>query len=118
MLALAREGYSRRAFVPRDAVTALAYPGTRRLLARHWRSGVRDLRAGARTAIRYIPELKPGDLERGPCGIRAQALARDGTLVDDFALTRAGPVVFVRNAPSPGATAALAIAEELCERLS
>jgi L-2-hydroxyglutarate oxidase LhgO len=116
-LALARERYSRHAFVPRDAAAALAFPGTRRLLAHHWRAAVRALRAGERTAIRYIPELTPGDLERGPCGIRAQALERSGTLLDDFALARAGPVVFVRNAPSPAATAALAIAEELYERL-
>ncbi len=116
-LALARERYSRRAFVPRDAGAALAFPGTRRLLARHWRATVRERRAGARSAIRYVPELTPADLERGPCGIRAQALDASGTLLDDFALARAGPVVFVRNAPSPAATSALAIAEELCERL-
>jgi len=116
-LALARERYSRHGFVPRDAAAAIAFPGTRRLLARHWRAALRELRAGARPAIRYVPELTPADLERGPCGIRAQALDRSGTLLDDFALARSGAVVFVRNAPSPAATSALAIAEELCERL-
>ena len=100
------------------ATPARRWPSrARAACSRDWRAAVRELRAGARSAIRYVPELTPADLERGPCGIRAQALDASGTLLDDFALARAGPVVFVRNAPSPAATSALAIAEELCERL-
>jgi L-2-hydroxyglutarate oxidase len=112
-LAFARERYSRRAFAPRDALDTLTWPGTWRLLARHWRAGARELRGP--DPGRYVPELARADLERAGCGIRAQPLARDGTLLEDFAIERAGPVVFVRSAPSPAATSALAIAEELAQ---
>ena len=114
-LALARERYSRHALDLRDAAQALGYPGTRRLLARHLRTALRELRAGAASALRYVPALSLDDLEPASCGIRAQALDRSGALVDDFVIARTGAVTFVRNAPSPAATSALAIAEELCE---
>jgi L-2-hydroxyglutarate oxidase LhgO len=113
--ALARERYSRFALSPRDLAETLAFPGTWRLLRRHWRAALHEL--APVDPGRYVPELKRGDLEPAPAGIRAQALERDGTLLDDFALARSGRVVFVRNAPSPAATASMAIAEELCERL-
>jgi L-2-hydroxyglutarate oxidase LhgO len=72
----------------------------------------RALRPAAlvREAARMVPELKPGDFAPGPAGIRAQAVARDGTLVDDFVVHRTGRSVHVRNAPSPAATSALALA--------
>jgi L-2-hydroxyglutarate oxidase LhgO len=70
-------------------------------------------RAFVAAARRYVPELSSADVVRGPTGVRAQALARDGLLVDDFRLTRAGRVVSVRNAPSPAATSSLAIAERV-----
>ncbi|HEX4033556.1 MAG TPA: L-2-hydroxyglutarate oxidase [Solirubrobacteraceae bacterium] len=123
VLALARDGYRRRRIVPRDVADTLGWPGTWRMMARHWRSGVGELqrsaskRAFVRDARRYVPELEPADVERASAGVRAQALDRDGTLVDDFRLSRAGRVVWVRNAPSPAATSSMAIAEELCERL-
>jgi L-2-hydroxyglutarate oxidase LhgO len=75
-------------------------------------------RAFAHEARRYVGDLDVGDLVPAPAGVRAQALDRDGTLVDDFRLSRHGSVVWVRNAPSPAATSALAIAEELLERLA
>jgi L-2-hydroxyglutarate oxidase LhgO len=124
VLALAREGYRRRTWRSRDIAETLAWPGTWRMMARHWRAGLGELhrsaskRAFVDDARRYVPELRRRDLERAPAGVRAQALDRDGTLVDDFVVASAGHVVWVRNAPSPGATAALAIAEELCSRLA
>ena len=63
-----------------------------------------------------MPELTADDLEAAPAGIRAQAMARDGSLVDDFVLSARGNVLDVRNAPSPAATASFAIAEHLCRQ--
>jgi L-2-hydroxyglutarate oxidase len=123
VLALAREGYRRTDLRPRDLVEVLAWPGFRRMAARHWRTGVRELvgslsrRAFCAAARRYVPELHPADLQRARSGVRAQAVARDGALVDDFRLSRNGPVVAIRNAPSPAATSAMAIAEHLAELL-
>ena len=76
---------------------------------------VRDLSlaAAAREVQRYVPSIGRRDLLRGPWGVRAQQLRRDGTMVDDFALSATPRVVHVRNAPSPAATAALAIGDEL-----
>jgi L-2-hydroxyglutarate oxidase len=123
VLALAREGYRRTDLRPRDLAETLAWPGFRRLAARHWRTGVREVvgslsrRAFCAAARRYLPDLHPADLRRAPSGVRAQAVARDGTLVDDFRLTRTGPVVAVRNAPSPAATSSMAIAEHITRLL-
>lgn len=116
--ALAREERGRRGRL-RDAAETLAWPGTLRLMRRHWRAGAAELarsaskRAFLAQARRYVPELRPGDAIRAGSGVRAQAVDLDGTLVDDFRLGREGGVVWVRNAPSPGATSSLAIAEEL-----
>jgi (S)-2-hydroxyglutarate dehydrogenase len=122
VLATAREGYLRRRVSPADVWDTLAWPGTWRLVRRHWRAGAAELRrsvlrrAFVDEARRYVPELRPADVVRAPAGVRAQAVDRDGALVDDFRLSDAGRVVWVRNAPSPAATSALAIAEELLER--
>jgi L-2-hydroxyglutarate oxidase LhgO len=123
VLAMSREGYARASASARDVADTLLWPGTWRLMAAHWRAGVGELertaskRAFVRDARRYVPAIRTSDVERAPAGIRAQALGRDGALVDDFRLSAGGPVVWVRNAPSPAATSALAIAEELAERL-
>ncbi|HEY1777245.1 MAG TPA: L-2-hydroxyglutarate oxidase [Solirubrobacteraceae bacterium] len=127
VLAFAREGYSRRTVSRRDIADTLLWPGTWRMMAHHWRAGVDELRrsiskrAFVRDARRYVPELRSADVERATPGVRAQALDRDGALVDDFRLLASGSgggrVVWVRNAPSPAATSSLAIAEELCDRL-
>ena len=123
VLALAREGYGRWTLDRRDALETLRWPGTRRLVRRHWRAGAAELarsasrRAFARAARRYVPELRAGDLLPAPAGVRAQAVDRDGSLVDDFRIDAEPGVVWVRNAPSPAATSAPAIAEELVERL-
>jgi (S)-2-hydroxyglutarate dehydrogenase len=95
---------------------ALAWPGTYRMMRRFWRTGVGELRHAIRPrtlvadARRYVPELTPADVLPGPAGVRAQALARDGTLHDDFVFSRTERALHVRNAPSPAATSALAIA--------
>jgi L-2-hydroxyglutarate oxidase LhgO len=123
VLALAREGYRRRD-VSLDELGRLARSGAFRRLARqHWRTGVREMRgslwrraylAEART---YLPWLRPGDVMSAPAGVRAQAVDRDGALVDDFRIHRVGPVTTVRNAPSPAATASMAIAEHIVAEL-
>jgi L-2-hydroxyglutarate oxidase len=123
VLALAREGYRGRSVVARDVRETVAWPGTPRFMARHWRAGVDELTrslfkaAFIREARRYVPALRTGDAVRGRAGVRAQAVDRDGSLVDDFRLGRSGGAVWVRNAPSPAATSSLAIAEELVARL-
>jgi L-2-hydroxyglutarate oxidase len=95
---------------------SLAWPGTWRMARRWWRTGIAELRFAARRAAyvrearRFVPDLRSEDVEPGFIGTRAQALGRDGTLVDDFAFSRQGNVLHVRNAPSPAATSSLAIA--------
>lgn len=122
VLALAREGYDWGSVSARDLAEVAGYPGFRRFARQHWRTGVREVvgslstRAYVRAARRYVPELRVTDVAPGPAGVRAQALDDDGALVDDFRIDRLGDrgrVVAVRNAPSPGATSALAIAEHV-----
>ncbi|HEY7260286.1 MAG TPA: L-2-hydroxyglutarate oxidase [Trebonia sp.] len=123
VLALAREGYRRRD-VSAAELSRLARSAAFRHLARqHWQTGVREIRgslwrraylAEART---YLPWLRPGDVTSAPAGVRAQAVDRDGALVDDFRIHRVGPVTTVRNAPSPAATASMAIAEHIVAEL-
>ncbi|MBZ5734771.1 L-2-hydroxyglutarate oxidase [Nocardioides sp. TRM66260-LWL] len=128
MLVPARDAYrltDPRSWRPRDAAETLAWPGTWHVARRFWRTGVHELRmavdrrAFVAEAARYVPGLTVDDLEDGvwSAGVRAQAVGRDGALVDDFVLSRLGPVVFVRNAPSPAATSAFALARELLDRV-
>ncbi len=123
VMALSRDGYRWRDVSPGDLREVLAWPGTRRMAARHWRTGVRELsssasrRLFARQARRYLPGLAGADLEPARSGVRAQAVSRDGTLVDDFVLQQVGPILLLRNAPSPGATSSLAIAEHVVDLL-
>ena len=123
VLAFAREGYRRRDVSFTDLSRAIAYPGFRAMARKHWRPGLAEMRgsfsrrAFVEAATALLPELRAEDLVRGPAGVRAQAVDRDGSLVDDFRIGRAGPVVTVRNAPSPAATSSLAIAELVVERL-
>ncbi len=115
VLAFARDGYGRRDVRLADLVATLSYPGFLRLAARYWRTGLaelwRDWSAAAFLAQlrRYVPELRADQLVFGPSGVRAQALGRDGRLLDDFDLGGSERVVHVRNAPSPAATSSLAI---------
>lgn len=119
VLALAREGYARGAARAADAADTLAWGGTWRLMRRHWRAGAAELRRSrsrrpfVAAARRYVPELRAADAVRAGAGVRAQAVDRDGTLVDDFRIGGGERIVWIRNAPSPAATSALAIAEEI-----
>jgi L-2-hydroxyglutarate oxidase LhgO len=123
VLALALEGYRWRDLDVRDIWRSLTYPGSRRLAAQHWRTGIKELTGSVsklvylRRARMFIPELSADDLVPATAGVRAQAIARDGKLVDDFAINQMGPVTLVRNAPSPAATASLAIAEHIVAAL-
>lgn len=113
--ALAREGYRWSSVSLRDLAGSAAWPGSWRLAARYWRTGWGEIRrswsraAFARALARLVPELRRADLERAPSGVRALAVARDGSLVDDFLIQGGGRIVHVLNAPSPAATASLAI---------
>lgn len=115
VLATAREGYRRRDLSPGDLAGSLGYPGFLRLARRFWRTGAAELwrdwskRAFLADVQRLIPALRADDLVFGPSGVRAQALRRDGTLVDDFLLAGSDRVLHVLNAPSPAATSSLAI---------
>lgn len=119
VLASAREGYRRREVDVRDLLETLGATGFRRLARRHWRTGVRELRGSlsrrsfVAQARSFIPELSVADTGPAPAGVRAQAVDRDGSLVDDFRITIRPGFVAIRNAPSPAATSSLAIAEHL-----
>jgi (S)-2-hydroxyglutarate dehydrogenase len=118
----ARDAYRLGTLRRRDALDTLCWPGTWRMLARFWPVGMSELRrsafrsAFAAAARRLLPELRTRDLEPGFAGVRAQALARDGRLLDDFAFSATERALHVRNAPSPAATASLAIARHLADR--
>ncbi|MEV0148697.1 MULTISPECIES: L-2-hydroxyglutarate oxidase [unclassified Nonomuraea] len=117
VLALAYEGYRRRDV--RDVWRIMGWPGTVRMAGHHWRTGLKEIygslarSAFLKAARRYVPELTAEDLRRAEGGVRAQAVTRDGRLVDDFAVDVDGRVVLVRNAPSPAATSSLAIARHI-----
>jgi L-2-hydroxyglutarate oxidase LhgO len=123
VLAFSRTGYRRRDVSLPDLLGTLTYPGFVRLATKYLRTGLaemwRDWSKGAflRELQRYVPELRGDQIVFGPSGVRAQALARDGTMVDDFDFAGSGRVLHVRNAPSPAATASLAIGRVITERV-
>jgi len=119
VLAFRREGYHRTDFSPRDLASSLAFPGFWRMAAKHWRSGLDEFHrsfskpAFVRALQRLLPELRAEDLIPGGSGVRAQALRRDGSLVDDFLFVPAGRMLHVLNVPSPAATASLVIGRSI-----
>lgn len=121
VLALRREGYGRLSFSARDALALARYGGFWRMASRYWRTGCEELhrswskRAFVRALQKLVPELQAGDLTAGGCGVRAQAVARDGSLVDDFHIVEADRMIHVLNAPSPAATASISIGREIAE---
>jgi (S)-2-hydroxyglutarate dehydrogenase len=123
LMAPARDAYELRQVRLRDLGQTLAWPGTWRLMGRHWRAGLQEIRhATSRrsfvaAASKLVPELRGVKAEHGPAGIRAQALGRDGKLVDDFVVHRTERAIHVRNAPSPAATSSLALARLIADRL-
>jgi L-2-hydroxyglutarate oxidase LhgO len=123
VLALRREGYRRLDIDLAELGATLRWPGVRHLARSYWRTGASEVltslstRWFVRQARRYVPSLTVADVEPAPSGVRAQAVGRDGTLLDDFVVQDLGNVHAIRNAPSPAATSSLAIAEHLVERL-
>jgi (S)-2-hydroxyglutarate dehydrogenase len=124
VLALAREGYTWRTFSARDLSEIARTPAFWRFARQHWRTGIREMygslskrrfMAGARA---YVPEMSDDDVVGGTAGVRAQALEADGALVDDFRISIRDHIVLLRNAPSPAATSALAIAEHVVSMLT
>lgn len=120
----ARDAYRLRRVVPRDLAQSLAWPGTARMMRRFWRTGMTEIRhaISKRSFVaecrRYVPELQLADVERSVhSGVRAQAIGRDGSLVDDFVVSETERAVHVRNAPSPAATSSLALAEVIADRV-
>ncbi len=122
LLVAARDAYRLSRVNLRDLAETAGWPGTWRMTARHWRATGREIRnsLSARAlvgeAARMLPGLDIGDVEPGPSGIRAQALRRDGSLVDDFLVEQIGAGVHIRNAPSPAATSSLALARLIADR--
>ncbi|MSR15437.1 MAG: L-2-hydroxyglutarate oxidase [Gammaproteobacteria bacterium] len=123
MLAFHREGYGKASVNFRDSIEMFRNPGLWRLLRHHARAGAAELgavlsrRFYLRLVQKYCPSLTLDDFEPHPSGIRAQAVTRDGKLVHDFLLRRTARALFVCNAPSPAATSALPIADEIIAQL-
>ncbi|MCA1554565.1 MAG: L-2-hydroxyglutarate oxidase, partial [Chloroflexi bacterium] len=124
VLAFAREGYTMTRISPREFGGTLAYVGFWKMALRYWRTGIgefhRSLSKGAfiHSLQRLVPEVRHEDAERAGAGVRAQAIDRSGALVDDFRLVETANALHVLNAPSPAATASLAIGQYIAARVS
>jgi L-2-hydroxyglutarate oxidase len=124
LMAAAPDAYNMTHINPASLRSTLTWPGTWRMMRRHWRAGLSELRLSASrrafvdACAAYVPELDVDDILPGDiAGVRAQAIGRDGTLIDDFVVHDADAVQYVRNAPSPAATSALALAQLLADRV-
>ncbi len=121
VLGLRREGYAKMDVDLSDAWEALTFPGFWKLAGKYWRNGLGEInRSLSKTAFvhhlqRLLPELREGDLEAAPAGVRAQALRPDGSLVDDFLIVHGMSTIHVCNAPSPAASASLSIGQYLLQ---
>lgn len=121
VLAFRREGYRRTDFKFADLASSLAFPGFWRMAAKNWRSGLDEFHrsfskaAFVRALQRLLPEVRESDLVPGGAGVRAQALAPDGSLIDDFKFTPSARMLHVLNVPSPAATASIPIGREIAE---
>jgi 2-hydroxyglutarate dehydrogenase len=121
LLVGARDAYGLTTVRRGDLADTFAWPGTWRMMRRWWKTGLQEVhlaasrRAFAAHAARYVPGLTAADMTPGFAGVRAQAVARDGKLVDDFVISRTDRAVHVRNAPSPAATSSLALAELIAD---
>ncbi len=122
LLAPSRDAYRLTTLRGVDMRSTLGWAGTHRMARRWWRTGLRELHlatsraAFVRDAARYVPELRLDDVVTGPAGVRAQAVRRDGSLCDDFVFSHTEHALHVRNAPSPAATSALAIAAHIADQ--
>ena len=124
VLAFAREGYRKTDFNPADLFDALTFPGLWRFLAKHKRMSWEEIKRSFSKQLfceslqRLVPEICQDDLERGGAGVRAQAMSPDGTLVQDFCFQQSPRALHVLNAPSPAATASLAIGEQIAGQVA
>jgi L-2-hydroxyglutarate oxidase len=124
VLAFSREGYTKLRVNLRDLAGSLTYPGFLRLAAKYWRTGAGEMwrsvskRAFVHALSRLVPEIRSEHLDPAPAGVRAQALARDGSMVDDFLIDEGQRIVNVLNAPSPAATSSLRIGGLIVDRLA
>jgi L-2-hydroxyglutarate oxidase LhgO len=126
VLALAREGYRRRDIRPAELASTLMWPGFRAMARQHWRAGLHEFKGSTSRksflaeAATLVPAVAGAEVVRAPTGVRAQAVDVDGTLLDDFRISRVGDrgqILAVRNAPSPAATSSLAIAEHIVDQM-
>jgi L-2-hydroxyglutarate oxidase len=123
VLAFRREGYSRWDIKWKELFETLAHPGFRKVASRYWRTGLGEIQrsfskaAFVKALQHLIPEVGYEDLQRGGAGVRAQAIDMQGNLVDDFLIHECPQIVHVLNAPSPAATASLAIGETVAEKI-
>jgi L-2-hydroxyglutarate oxidase len=121
VLALAREGYTKTSVNPRESIWSLGYGGFWRMAAKYWKTGFEEMfrsfskNAFTRALQKLVPEIREDDLQSGGAGVRAQALAPDGRLIDDFRIVEGKNAVHVLNAPSPGATSSLMISAYIVE---
>jgi len=128
VLAFAREGYTRTTLNPYDLCESLTYGGFLRMALKYWRTGLGEMwRSVSKSAFvkalqRLVPEIRSEHLDPAPSGVRAQALGRNGDIIDDFVIQASERVINVGNAPSPAATAALnvgnIVVDKLAERLA
>lgn len=124
VLALAREGYTWKKINLRDLTESMTYPGFLKLSLKYWKTGLGEIwRSVSRQAFvkalqHLVPEIRAQHLVVAPAGVRAQALAPEGKLVDDFLILRQDRVLNVCNAPSPAATAALTIGQSIADQVS
>jgi L-2-hydroxyglutarate oxidase len=118
-----REGYSRTSFSLKDTIQALGFSGTWKLFAKHYAQGIEEYKRAFSKALflkalqKMIPSLTMEDIEPARSGVRAQALMKDGALVDDFKIEYGKNSVYVLNAPSPAATSCLSIADRIVEMI-
>ena len=119
-----REGYNKTDFSWKDTVDALTFSGTWKLFINHWKFGLNEYRRAFSKRLflkelnKMIPSLKMSDIKVGRSGVRAMALADDGEVIDDFKIVKQGDNIHVLNAPSPAATACLALADEIVRNVS
>ena len=124
VLAFAREGYRKLDCNPRDLLESLTYPGFLKLAAKYWRKGLEEMwrsfskKAFVRALSRLMPEIRVEHLVPARSGVRAQAVARNGTILDDFLIQLSGSVINVNNAPSPAATSALNVGKLVTDKLA
>jgi L-2-hydroxyglutarate oxidase len=123
VLSFKREGYSKTSFNFRDTFETFTWSGFHKIMMKHWQTGIGEFyrsynkMAFVKALQKLVPEIKAGDLEVGGSGVRAQACMKDGRLLDDFYIVEDKRIVHVCNAPSPAATASLAIGDYIADKV-